>query len=445
METENKIDRRTFLKTAGTGTASLALLAGLRRAALSGEPADNSSSKIMPMRVLGRTGIPVSMLGMGGSVDASGYQTLLRVGLNMGINYWDSANSYGNGRNEQVIGEFFSKYPDDRKKVFQVTKASRTTDPKVMTDQLNTSLERMKTDYIDLYFIHMLQDPGLLTAEIKAWAEQKKKEGKIKFFGFSCHANMARTLTHAASLGWIDAAMASYNYQLINNDDMKKAVDACHKAGVGLIAMKTQGQGFGPPRDMRPGQQGRQSAPSGQVPQGQDGETMGPPPGMQAQGEAGGQDDLSAISHFMEKGYTLEQAKLKAVWEDKRISVCLSEMTTLAMLKDNVAAAVDGIQLSVRDREVLDKYAQCNRTFYCQGCLRCESAMGEESRIPDILRYMMYYRSYGKTDDARRLFRELPEAVKSGMASRDYSPAERSCPNMIAIGNAMRKAKLMLG
>jgi len=430
METQRKtISRRTFLKTSGMGSASVALSAGFYGKLLAAEGANQSSSNKMPTRVLGRTGFPVSILGMGGSIDASGYQTLLRIGLNMGINYWDSANSYGNGKNEQVIGEFFSKYPEDRKKVFQVTKASRTTEPKRMSEQLDLSLERMQTDYIDLYFIHMLQDPNLLTPEIKAWAEQKKKEGKIRFFGFSCHANMSSMLTRAATLGWIDALMASYNYQLINNDDMKKAVDACHKAGIGLIAMKTQGQRIGPPQNM---------------PGGRDGETMGPPQGMQNGDSGQEQDDLSAASHFMEKGYTLEQAKLKVVWEDKRISVCLSEMTNLAMLKDNVAAAVDDIQLSARDREVLDGYACNNRSLYCHGCMRCESVMGAETRIADVLRFMMYYNSYGKTDDARRLFRGLPEQVRNGLASRDYSSAERACPNRIEIGKVMKKAAVML-
>jgi len=150
------------------------------------------------------------------------------------------------------------------------------------------------------------------------------------------------------------------------------------------------------------------------------------------------------MSHFMEKGYTLEQAKLKAVWEDKRIAVCLSEMTSLTILKDNVAAAVDGAKLSSKDRDVLEGYACYNRPLYCTGCMRCEAAMGQDSRIADVLRYMMYYNSYGKTDDARRLFRELPEQVKRGMASRDYSAAEGACPNGIEIGKVMKKATVML-
>ena len=400
------MDRRTFLKTTGLGGASLALSAGLAGKLPAAEASDKSSLKSMPRRVLSKTGVPVSILGMGGSIDSSGYQVLLRVGLNMGINYWDSSYNYGNGRNEQVIGQFFSKYPEERKKVFQVTKASRTTEPAGMTKQLDISLERMQTDYIDLYLMHMLQDPGLLTPEIKAWAEQKKKEGKIRFFGFACHANMARMLMHASTLGWIDALMTSYNYQLMNDEGIKRGIDACARANIGLIAMKIQGERF---------------------------RTSDSP------------EDHTIINHFINKGYTLQQARHKAVWEDERITTCLSEMTNLTILKENVAAAVDGVRLSDTDREMLDKHARNNRSLYCHGCMKCASVMGADSRIHDVLRYMMYYNSYGKTDDARRLFRELPETVQNSLASRDYSPAEHACPYNIEIGKAMKEAARILG
>jgi len=433
-----KLDRRTFLKAAGFGGASLAFYAGMPK---DGHGADGaipgSKPKEMPIRILGKTGAAVSILGMGGSIDTTGYLTLLRIGLNMGITYWDSANSYGNGKNEQVIGQFFAKYPEDRKKVFQVTKASRVTDPDGMGRQLNLSLERMQTDYIDLYFIHMLQDPALLTPEVRAWVERMKKEGKIRFFGFSCHGNMARMMLHAVKLGWIDAVMPSYNYQLMNDDDMKRAVDACAKANIGLVAMKTQGQrSMGPPPNMP---RGREGAPPGFAEAPRDGD--GQPPANEETIE----EDLSALGHFMEKGYTPHQVKLKAVWEDERIAVCLSEMTNLTMLKENAAAATDGVRLSGKDREMLGRLARVDRGLYCRGCTRCESVMGAGCAVPDVLRYMMYYTSYGKRDEARRLFRNLPEHIKNTLNNRDYAMAEMACPSGIKIGYAMEEAVRLLG
>jgi uncharacterized protein len=437
MKPEKKnMSRRGFIRATCAGNASLVLSEGVTGKVLATQAANGSSSEKMPVRILGKTGVSVSVLGLGGSIDPSGYPLLLRVALNMDINYWDSSTGYGNGRNEEVIGQFFSKYAGERKRVFQVTKASGTTDPERMTGQLNLSLERMQTDRIDLYLIHMLQDPELLTPEIRKWAEQKKKEGKIKFFGFSCHSNMARMLMHASTLGWIDAAMSTYNYQLMNNDEMKRALEACTKANIGLIAMKTQGQRIGPP-PKKP-EERRASQPGPVEP------TQGPPPGTQNQDSDQQTDDLAAVSHFMKKGYTLEQAKLKAVWEDERIATCLSEMTNLTMMKANVAAAVDGVKLSHKDMGILQNLAENYRRLYCQGCMSCESAMGSESRIPDVLRYMMYYHNYGKTDEAKRLFRELPASVKVSLSSRDYMPAERACPNKIEIGNAMRKAAQIL-
>jgi len=451
METRQKgIDRRTFIKTAGMGSAALAMSGGLSGNLIAAEANSDKDSKKVPTRILGKTGVPVSILGMGGGVDPSGYEVLLRIGLNMGINFWDSSSMYGNGKNEEVIGQFYSKYPEDRKKVFQVTKATRVTDPDGLTTQLNQSLERMKTDYIDLYFMHGLQDPEVLTPQIKAWVEQKKKEGKIRFFGFSCHGNIPKMLSTAASLGWIDALMSSYNYQLMNNDDMKKAVDACVKANVGLIAMKTQGQTFGPPMNMQGGQEGRgpgsADQPQGREgqPQGQGGQPQGPPPGMQAQSTGSEPEDLSAMSHFISKGYTLEQAKMKLIWDEKKITVCVSEMSNTTLLKANVDAATDSVKLSDKDRDVLYRLAKSCRNLYCQACKRCESTMGIECRIPDILRYMMYYNSYGKTDYARALFRELPEHVRTNLVFRDYSSAERVCPSKIEIGRAMREAIRLL-
>jgi predicted aldo/keto reductase-like oxidoreductase len=451
METEQKgIDRRTFLKTTSMGGAALALSGGVSGNLTAAETNSDKDIKKVPTRILGKTGVPVSILGMGGGGDASGYEVLLRIGLNMGINYWDSSSMYGNGKNEEVIGQFFSKYPEDRKKVFQVTKATRVTDPEGMTTQLNQSLERMKTDYIDLYFMHGLQNPEALTPQIKAWVEQTKKEGKIKFFGFSCHGNMAKMLMAAANLGWIDALMASYNYQVMNNEDMKKAIDACVKAKVGLVAMKTMGQRIGPPMNMQGGRDGRgpgsADQPQGREgqPQGQEGQPQGPSPEMQSQSTSSESEDLSAMSHFISKGYTLEQAKLKVIWEEKKITVCVSDMSNTTLIKANVAAATDNIKLSDKDREMLCRLAQSDRSLYCQACMRCESIMEAESRIPDILRYMMYYNSYGKTDYARALFRELPEHIRSNLVLRDYSSAEQVCPNKIEIRRAMREAVRLL-
>ena len=92
-----------------------------------------------------------------------------------------------------------------------------------------------------MYLLHYVSDVrNELTKDVKAWAENAKAEGKIRFFGFSTHKNMENCMLEAAKLGWIDGIMMSYNYRLMVKSDMKRAIDACAKAGVGLTAMKTQ-------------------------------------------------------------------------------------------------------------------------------------------------------------------------------------------------------------
>lgn len=446
MKTENKyMDRRSFLKATTFGSASLALSAGVAGRTMAATQTETSNvSKEIPKRVLGKTGVMLPILAMGGN-DWTTNEALLRVAFQMGVTYWDAASDYDNGKCELGIGQYFAKYPEDRKKVFLVTKPTRAFTPKEMNVLLIQSLERMNTDYIDLFSLQGLQDPDVLTSEVKTWAEQKKKEGKIRFFGFNSHANVPQMLMAAAKLGWIDSINASYNYQMMN-DELEKGMDAVAKAGIGFVAMKTQGQRFGggPPPNMPARQEGGPPGSGGQ-PQGQGGQPQGEPPVMQAQAASQEPEDLSAIQHFIDKGYTLEQAKLKFVWKDERVASCLSKMTSITILKDNVAAASDGEELSSLDIKVLGRLAKNTCNLYCRGCMRCEMAMSSESRIYDVLRYMMYYNSYGERDHARELFRQMPETIRIAMSTRDYTKAEAVCPNGIKIGSAMREAVRLLG
>ena len=87
------------------------------------------------------------MLAFGGVWDMSD-QLVFRQALKMGVTYWDTADSYGWGKNEKAIGKYFAKFPGDRKKVFLVTKAG-TSDPQKLTEKLTTSLARMNTSYIE--------------------------------------------------------------------------------------------------------------------------------------------------------------------------------------------------------------------------------------------------------------------------------------------------------
>ena len=167
---------------------------------------------------------------MGTMYDIINNQMNLKQSLERGVTYWDTADCYEGGRGEKGIGKFFASHPEARKEVFLVTK-SDARDPAGMSKLLTRSMERMKTDIIDLYFIHGIDNIDELNDDIKAWAHRMKKEGKIRLFGFSTHKNMESCLMGASKLGWIDGIMFSYNFRLMKKDGMKAAVDACAAGG----------------------------------------------------------------------------------------------------------------------------------------------------------------------------------------------------------------------
>ena len=391
---DGKWTRRNFLKA--TGTAGLgAVMAPVNKIANATE-----APKTLPVRPFGKTGIKVSILSMGGMFDIASNQIMMKQAVRWGVTYWDTADCYQHG-SEIGIGKYFKKYPEDRNKIFLVTK-SCARDPEGMTRLLDRSFERMNTDYIDLYFAHGISGIDKLDERTKTWAEKAKASGKIRFFGFSTHRNMETCMLEAAKLGWIDGIMMSYNFRLMHTDLMKRAVDACVKAGIGLTAMKTQG--------------------GGSVKTNTD-------------------TELKMAGRFLKKGFTDAQAKLMAVWQNPDIATICSQMPNMTILKANVAAALNQTDLSVRDTEFLHRYACETHSDYCAGCTKiCESTVEMDVPIGDVMRYLMYYRSYGEFDYAAVQFKRIPENIRLQMANLDYTLAEQHCPQKMSIGKLMKDA-----
>jgi hypothetical protein len=137
-----KISRRNFLKA--TGTAGLAtIITPVKQFAGASE-----DQKSVPTRPFGKTGKNVSILSLGGMFNIASNQMLMKQAINLGVTYWDTADCYQRG-SENGIGKYFKKYPEDRNRVFLVTKSDART-PKGMTNLLDRSLKKMKTNYKDL-------------------------------------------------------------------------------------------------------------------------------------------------------------------------------------------------------------------------------------------------------------------------------------------------------
>jgi len=400
---EKGLTRRGFMKTVGLGGMAATALTVPRAMATQQQGGDKAPS--VPRRKLGKTGVEVSILSLGGMFDTINNQLLLRQAHNWGVNYWDTAEVYGNGLSEDGFGRFFSRNPEARKDIFLVTKLRPAT-PENLTDGLDKCLKRLNTDYADLFFIHGIAGLNEMGEPVKEWALQMKKAGKMKFFGFSTHNNMEDCLLAAAKTNWIDAIMFTYNFRLMHAQKMKDAVSACVTAGIGLVAMKTQGGGP-----------------------------------VKTDSEA----ELQAAGKFLERGFTDKQARLKAVWENPNIASICSQMPNLTILSANVAAARDLKALARDDVELLDRFAVETRAGYCAGCSRiCQDAVNGAVPVSDVMRCLMYYRDYGDRDLAREVYAGLPIGARMRLTDVDYAQAERACPQGLAIAELMRQASRVL-
>jgi len=398
-------NRRDFLKKAvaigvGASVGGVALERSGRVLAQIPPP-----RQAIPRRPFGRSGITVSTLSMGGMFDIINNRLMLAKAMEWGLTYWDTAEAYGGGRSEEGIGRWFARNPDTRKQVFLVTKLSRRrgTD---FTPRLEKCLQRLNTDYVDLLFVHGIRGIDEMDGKMKSWGQDMKKAGKIRLFGFNTHANMEECLEGAAGMPWIDGIMFTYNYRLMHDPRMRAAVEACHQAGIGLTAMKTQGGG---------------------------------PITRTSESE------MVMAGRFMEKGFTDYQAKLMAVWGDKRIASICSQMPNLTIMAANSAAAVDRSRFSRSDGARLAVYAEETSGDYCAGCGRiCTEKLAEPLPVNDVMRCLMYLHAYQDRDLARTTFERLPDNTGALLTGLDFSVAEKSCPRRLPIGRLMHEAADLL-
>jgi predicted aldo/keto reductase-like oxidoreductase len=396
--------RRRFLKTAvAAGGVAGVTAAGPAWA----DPAGGSAAPL-PSVTLGKTGQKVTALGMGTSWAVAG--SFVQAALFAGVRYIDSSENYEGGNAERVLGEVIER-TGLRKDVYLVTKTGRKVGGAraypTIESRLNGSLERLRTDYVDCYYLHGVagrEIPLLHDPDVKAAFEKLKKSGKIHFCGLSCHdARLPEIVTAAAQCGWLDQIMIQYNYRTMTGEDVRRALDAAAKANLGLVCMKTQG-GAGQFREV------------GTAPR---------------------------FNEFIAQGFKKEQAAIKTIFAEGRMQVVVSEMTNRDMLRENMAAARHS-SLSLRDAKLLEEYRQATAHLYCHGCSHhCEPAAGGIA-VAEILRYLRYHEVYGKRQRARELYQALPPEAR-GLAATDLAPAEAACPHGLPVVELIRRAEREMG
>lgn len=399
--TRRQLLGRTGAVSGGVLLSELGLGAVARDAwALAEGVAGADLAKSMPRRKLGKTGADIPILLQGGSMSwDTKWDPKLPEAVKNGINYFDTAYVYSGGTSELAIGSFLER-TKMRDKVW-ITSKSNLKDAAGFEKRLDESLARMKTSYVDMYYLHAVEDAAVINNELRDKVEQLKKQKKLRHFGFSCHhGNVAELLQLAAKTGWVESVMFRYNFRQYGNKELNQAIDAAHKAGVGLIAMKTQGSAVSFEQEWQ---------------------------------------------KFHQTGkWNQYQAVLKAVWADERISAAVSDMDSLEKIRENADAARDPKKLGARDIAELQRYALATRSIACDGCDHiCKRGINAPIPVATTLRYLMYHDSYGKRDEARALYRALPESARQ-IDAIDFSSASAACPNGLDLNLHLKRAAKVL-
>jgi predicted aldo/keto reductase-like oxidoreductase len=390
-------DRRAFLQ-AGAIAATAVLAGGAADA--NAQDAPEKPAAAMPRRKLGKTGVEITMLDQG-AVRSSSLERVLRAAYANGIRTFDTAKVYGS---EPDFKKWFEHEPAVRKEIFLITKDMPKT-PSEMTRMVDERLQTLGTDYIDLFFIHGLGDEHSLdgainmvtSQEFKETADAIRKSGKAKFIGFSSHhKNRAQIIQAAAEANFVDAIMLQYSPWLQEkNAPLNKALDACHKNGIGLITMKQiAGKVFG-------------DAPTGNI-----------------------LEEVQRRAPMLkEKNLTPFQGLLHAIWTDERISSSCVSMRNTDQIRENADAARRFEPLKTTDiRQLRDLSLALGMTL-CPDCDgRCSRAAGTTAELGNLTRFLTYHQHHGDRSIARAEYAKLSPAERD-WSGADLEAARAACPN----------------
>ena len=234
-------------------TLSVAGAAGLQLGFENDAEKDSGTQKTgIPKRVLGKTGVEVSCLIIGGVSGMMAVPTkefdpaeLAEAALNSGINYFDTAASYGNGQSEINYGKVVAKR---RKEIFLSTKTDKRTYDGAMKE-IEASLKRLQTDHLDLWNVH-----GASPADdISSWGKpdgclkafyKMRDEKVIRFIGVTGHSD-ADTMNRAIDTYQFDTILTTYNPCPRRKPFRELVLPNALKKNMGIINMKVMGGGGG--------------------------------------------------------------------------------------------------------------------------------------------------------------------------------------------------------
>jgi uncharacterized protein len=402
--------RRAFIQN---GAAATVAATGLTQAASMAQ--DNSSATPKPLeipkRMLGKTGVEVTILD-GGTARAPGaLDRLLRFEYSRGVRFFDTAASYGT---EEAFKKWFAAMPRVRKEIFLATKDG-VARPSDMIKRIDLRLEALGTDYIDLLYFHALSGKAVdygLTGNEMEWPKSKemketiaaiKKTGKVRFVGFATHdQRRAEQLEIAAEGGLMDVIMVAMNPWLEKDSRLNRALDACSKKKIGLVAMKLVAGHLE--------KRMRVEAPT-----------------------------------LKRRGLNPYQGMLQAMWSDERISSACVAMSNTDEVNQNTDAARRFEPMKQSEINELHAALLDAGPIMCAACDgRCQRAAGTDARLGDLTRFLTYHEHHGARRHARDAYAKLTEEERNWHGA-DLDAARAACPTKLDFAQLLPEVDRLLG
>lgn len=385
-----RCNRREFLKVGVMGTTSALVATNALAEAMQRYAATAPFRFPDPVyRTLGRTGMRITVVGFGAMLTPE--PEVIRVALDHGVNYVDTARKYMGGKNEEIVAKAI-KGRRDKVHVASKTLPESRTQQEIVRD-VEASLKALGTDYIDVIQLHNLTGAErAFSPETREALARLRQQGKVRFFGVTTHKNQAQVLTALAAdkEHFFDTALVAYNFK--SEPEVGLAMERASRAGIGIIAMKTQAGGYAT-------------------------EAMG------------------AISPH--------QAALRWALQNPHVTAAIPGMKDLSHLKEDIA--VMGMPFTRADQRILQRYAAAVSPFYCHLCGTCEGTCARGVEISTVNRALMYAEgAYQSPELARATYAELPAGATAG-ACLECGDCTARCVNGLDIPAKMERARTLLG
>ena len=386
---KNGMNRRTFIKAGMVGTATALIAPPVFAEALQNMAEAERSAFPKPVyRTLGRTGLKITVVSFGAMLTPE--PEVIRVAIDQGVNYIDTARKYMGGKNEEIVGKAVKGV---RHKLFIATKTQPESKTKAeIIRDVEASLKALGTDHIDVIQLHHLTGKErIFIAETREALAQLKKEGKVRFCGVTTHKNEAEVLNALVDDPdrFFDTCLVKYNFK--SDKEVATAIDRAASAGIGIIAMKALVGGY----------------------------------------------DTTGIG-----GITPYQAALKWVLRNPKITAAIPGMKDMTQLREDIA--VMGMSFNYADVRRLDRYAEAIAPFYCSFCGSCEAGCPRGVEISTVNRALMYAEGgYRDLSLARETYTELPPQATAA-ACIDCEGCTARCVNGLNISAKMGRARAVL-